>query len=137
MHQHPLGRTGPMSLGGGASTALDSAVQNSVASGVFYGIAAGNSNVDACSTSPARVASATTVGSTTSTDARSSFSNYGNCVDVFAPGSSITSSWNTNDTATNTIAGSQGNRKFVVGAQRPPKSGNLLKMHKIRALQFP
>jgi subtilisin family serine protease len=104
-----------MSLGGGASTALDSAVQNSIASGVFYGIAAGNSNVNACNSSPARVATATTVGSTTSSDARSSFSNYGSCVDVFAPGSSITSSWITNDTATNTISGTSMATPHVVG----------------------
>jgi aqualysin 1 len=113
-----------MSLGGGASTALDSAVQNSIASGVFYGIAAGNSNVNACSTSPARVATATTVGSTTSSDARSSFSNYGNCVDVFAPGSSITSSWNTNDTSTNTISGTSMATPHVVGVAALYLQGN-------------
>jgi aqualysin 1 len=113
-----------MSLGGGASTALDSAVQNSIASGVFYGIAAGNSNVNACTASPARVATATTVGSTTSGDARSSFSNYGNCVDVFAPGSSITSSWNTNDTATNTISGTSMATPHVVGVAALYLQGN-------------
>ncbi len=113
-----------MSLGGGASTALDNAVQNSIASGVFYGIAAGNSNVNACSTSPARVATATTVGSTTSTDARSSFSNYGNCVDVFAPGSSITSSWITNDTAANTISGTSMATPHVVGVAALYLQGN-------------
>ncbi len=113
-----------MSLGGGASTALDSAVQNAIASGVFFGIAAGNSNVDACSTSPARVATATTVGSTTSTDARSSFSNYGTCVDVFAPGSSITSSWNTSDTATNTISGTSMATPHVVGVAALYMQGN-------------
>lgn len=113
-----------MSLGGGASTALDNAVQNSIASGVFYGIAAGNSNVNACSTSPARVATATTVGSTTNTDARSSFSNYGTCVDVFAPGSSITSSWNTNDTATNTISGTSMATPHVVGVAALYLQGN-------------
>jgi len=94
-----------MSLGGGASSSLDSAVANSISDGVTYAIAAGNSNANACNYSPARVASAITVGSTTNTDARSSFSNFGTCVDVFAPGSSITSSWNTTDTATNTISG--------------------------------
>jgi len=105
-----------MSLGGGASAALDTAVNNSIGSGVTYGIAAGNSNVDACSTSPARVAAAITVGSTTSTDARSSFSNWGTCLDIFAPGSSITSSWNTSDTATNTISGTSMATPHVVGA---------------------
>jgi len=105
-----------MSLGGGASTALDQAVANSIAAGVSYAIAAGNSNADACSSSPARVASANTIGATTSTDARSSFSNFGTCVDLFAPGSSITSSWSTSDTATNTISGTSMATPHVTGA---------------------
>jgi serine protease len=104
-----------MSLGGGASTALDDAVRDSVASGVTYAIAAGNSNVDACGSSPARVSTALTVGSSTSSDARSSFSNYGTCVDLFAPGSSITSAWNTSDTATNTISGTSMASPHVAG----------------------
>lgn len=104
-----------MSLGGGASSALDTAVSNSISDGVTYAIAAGNSNVDACTTSPARVANAITVGSTTSTDARSSFSNFGTCLDIFAPGSSITSSWNTSDTATNTISGTSMATPHVAG----------------------
>ena len=94
-----------MSLGGGASTSLDNAVSNSIGSGVSYAIAAGNSNANACNSSPARVPAANTVGATTSTDARSSFSNFGTCLDIFAPGSSITSAWNTSNTATNTISG--------------------------------
>ena len=104
-----------MSLGGGVSTALDSAVANSIASGVTYAIAAGNSNADACGSSPARVGTALTVGSTTTTDARSSFSNFGTCVDLFAPGSSITSTWNTSDTATNTISGTSMATPHVAG----------------------
>jgi subtilisin family serine protease len=94
-----------MSLGGGANTALDNAVTNFIASGVSYSIAAGNSNADACGSSPARVAAAITVGATTQTDARASFSNVGTCLDVFAPGQSITSAWFSSDTATNTISG--------------------------------
>src|SRR6185295_2456444 len=70
---------------------------------------------DACNTSPARVASAITVGSTTTTDARSSFSNFGTCLDIFAPGSSITSSWRTSDTATNTISGTSRATPHVAG----------------------
>ena len=105
-----------MSLGGGASTALDTAVSNSIADGITYAIAAGNSNANACNYSPARVAAAITVGSTTSTDARSSFSNYGTCLDIFAPGSSITSAWNTSDTATNTISGTSMAAPHVAGA---------------------
>jgi subtilisin family serine protease len=104
-----------MSLGGGISSALDTAVANSIASGVTYAIAAGNSNANACNFSPARVASALTVGSTTNTDARSSFSNFGTCVDIFAPGSSITSSWSTSDTATNTISGTSMATPHVAG----------------------
>ena len=105
-----------MSLGGGASTSLDNAVSNSINSGVSYAIAAGNSNANACNSSPARVVAANTVGSTTSSDARSSFSNYGTCLDIFAPGSSITSAWHTSNTATNTISGTSMASPHVAGA---------------------
>jgi hypothetical protein len=104
-----------MSLGGGASSALDTAVNNAINAGVTFAIAAGNDNQNACNYSPARVANAITVGSTTSTDARSSFSNYGTCLDIFAPGSSITSSWYTGDTATNTISGTSMATPHVAG----------------------
>ena len=104
-----------MSLGGGASTALDNAVQNSINAGVTYVVAAGNENQDACNVSPARTAAALTVGSTTNTDARSSFSNYGTCVDIFAPGSNIISAWYTSDTATNTISGTSMASPHVAG----------------------
>ncbi|MFR9775018.1 S8 family peptidase [Micromonospora sp. MS34] len=105
-----------MSLGGGASSTLDSAVTNSISSGVTYAIAAGNSNANACNYSPARVSSAITVGATTSSDARASYSNYGSCLDIFAPGSSITSDWNSSDTATNTISGTSMATPHVTGA---------------------
>ena len=82
-----------MSLGGGASSSLDTAVNKSIQSGVTYSIAAGNSNADACRYSPARVPEAITVGATTSTDSRASYSNFGSCLDLFAPGSNITSTW--------------------------------------------
>ena len=94
-----------MSLVGSISSALDTAVANSISDGITYSVAAGNSNANACNFSPARVDSAITVGATTITDARSSFSNFGRCLDIFAPGSSIISSYNTSDTATNTISG--------------------------------
>jgi aqualysin 1 len=99
-----------MSLGGGPSSALDTAVRNSIADGVSYAIAAGNGNIfgfaqNACNTSPARVAEAMTVSATNSSDTKASWANYGTCVDWFAPGVSITSSWYTSDTATNTISG--------------------------------
>jgi len=104
-----------MSLGGGVSSALDTAVRNSIADGVTYAVAAGNSNANASTSSPARVAEAITVGSSTRTDARSSFSNFGSGVDIFAPGSSITSAWSTSDTATNTISGTSMATPHVTG----------------------
>jgi subtilisin family serine protease len=104
-----------MSLGGGVSTTLDNAVTNSIASGVVYAIAAGNSNRDACKFSPARTPNAITVGATTSTDARASYSNYGSCLDIFAPGSSITSAWITSNTSTNTISGTSMATPHVAG----------------------
>jgi subtilisin family serine protease len=99
-----------MSLGGGASSSLDTAVKNSIAAGVSYAVAAGNGNwigiaQDACNYSPARVPEAMTIGATNSSDAKASWSNYGNCVDWFAPGVSITSAWYTGSSATNTISG--------------------------------
>ncbi|GHE32952.1 S8 family peptidase [Streptomyces capitiformicae] len=105
-----------MSLGGGADTALDTAVRNAIASGVTFAVAAGNDSSNASGYSPARVTEAITVGSTTSSDARSSFSNYGSVLDIFAPGSSITSSWNTSDSATNTISGTSMATPHVAGA---------------------
>jgi subtilisin family serine protease len=104
-----------MSLGGGASSALDTAVRNSIASGVTYCVAAGNSNTDASTSSPARVSEAITVGSSTMSDARSSFSNFGSVVDIFAPGSSILSSYNTSDTATATLSGTSMATPHVTG----------------------
>jgi subtilisin family serine protease len=99
-----------MSLGGSASTALDTAVRNSIADGVAYAVAAGNGNrggvaQDACKSSPARVPDAMTISATDSNDRKASWANYGTCVDWFAPGVSITSSWNSSDLATNTISG--------------------------------
>ncbi len=99
-----------MSLGGGASSSLDTAVKNSIADGVSYAVAAGNGNIvgiaqDACKYSPARVPEAMTIGATDNTDKKASWSNYGNCVDWFAPGVGITSAWYTSSTATKTISG--------------------------------
>lgn len=104
-----------MSLGGGASSALDTAVNNAINAGVTVVVAAGNDNQNACNYSPARVTNAITVGSTTSSDARSSFSNFGSCLDIFAPGSSITSAWHTSNTATNTISGTSMASPHVAG----------------------
>lgn len=102
-----------MSLGGSASTALDNAVAKSVADGVVYAVAAGNSNRDACQFSPARTGVAITVGATTQSDARASYSNYGKCLDIFAPGSAITSAWNNG--GTNTISGTSMATPHVAG----------------------
>jgi subtilisin family serine protease len=105
-----------MSLGGGASAALDAAVQNSIATGITYSIAAGNSAADACNMSPARVGAALTVGATSATDARASFSNWGPCLDLFAPGVSITSAYNSSNTATASLSGTSMAAPHVAGA---------------------
>jgi subtilisin family serine protease len=105
-----------MSLGGGFSQSINDAVNGSVAAGVTFAVSAGNDNRDACTKSPASAADALTVGSTTSSDSRSSFSNFGVCVDVFAPGSSIMSAWKNSDTDTNTISGTSMSSPHVAGA---------------------
>ena len=110
-----------MSLGGGASSTLDAAVQDSINSGIQYSIAAGNGDwrgrqQDACNSSPARVGAAITVSATLNTDAKISWANYGNCVDIFAPGANITSAWYNSNTATNTISGTSMAAPHVAGA---------------------
>jgi subtilisin family serine protease len=105
-----------MSLGGGASTALDNAVNNAVTAGVFFAVAAGNENQNACNVSPARATGAYTIGSTTNTDARSSFSNFGTCVNIFAPGSNVLGAWIGSATATNTISGTSMASPHAAGA---------------------
>ncbi|XP_071810178.1 extracellular serine proteinase-like [Asterias amurensis] len=105
-----------MSLGGGASSATDNAVENLVNLGFTVSAAAGNENVDACNSSPARVPTAITVGATDSSDARASFSNYGSCVSIFAPGVDITSTWHTTNWGTNTISGTSMACPHVSGA---------------------
>ncbi len=105
-----------MSLGGGASSTLDSAVQSAISAGVTFVVAAGNSGANACNYSPARVGSAVTVGATTSSDSRASYSNYGTCLDIFAPGSSITSAWYSTNTSTSTISGTSMASPHVAGA---------------------
>jgi subtilisin family serine protease len=106
---------GSMSLGGGASQTLDDAVTASILAGTVYSIAAGNNNGPACNYSPARVAGAVTVGATDNTDARASYSNYGTCVNIFAPGTSVTSDWIGSNTATNTISGTSMATPHVAG----------------------
>lgn len=99
-HQSGRPAVANMSLGGGASTALDAAVQRVIADGVSMAVAAGNESADACGTSPARVPEALTVAASDRNDARASFSNRGTCVDLFAPGVDITSAWLANGTST-------------------------------------
>ncbi|MGB8945850.1 MAG: S8 family serine peptidase [Streptomyces sp.] len=105
-----------MSLGGGADEALDAAVQKAIAAGVTFAVAAGNESADASQGSPARVKEAITVASSTKDDEQSDFSNFGKAVDIYAPGSDITSDWNTDDKATNTISGTSMATPHVVGA---------------------
>lgn len=105
-----------LSLGGGVSTTLDAAVRRSITAGIPYTIAAGNSGVNAANTSPARVTEALTVGATSNTDAKASWSNYGAVLDVFAPGVSITSAWRTSNTATYTGSGTSFAAPHVAGA---------------------
>lgn len=104
-----------LSLGGGANSSVDTAVQRVIADGVTVVVAAGNSNANACNYSPARAPQAITVGATTSTDARASYSNFGTCLDLFAPGSGVQSAWHTSSTATSTISGTSMASPHVAG----------------------
>ena len=118
-----------MSLGGGASQALDDAVTGAVNAGVVFCVAAGNGDSlgnpqDACTTSPARAAAAITVSATDNTDTKASWANYGTCVDIFAPGVNITSSWYSSTTATNTISGTSMATPHTCGAAALYLAGN-------------
>ncbi len=118
-----------MSLGGGVNAALDTAVTNSIASGISFAVAAGNGDIfgnpqNACNFSPARTPNAITVGATQRTDASASFSNFGTCLDIWAPGVGITSSWIGSNTATNTISGTSMASPHVAGAAAVFLSGN-------------
>ena len=104
-----------LSLGGSALATLDAAVAGAVGKGVTMVVAAGNNSTDACTMSPAREPSAITVGATASSDSRAYYSNIGSCLDLFAPGSSITSAWNTSATATNVLSGTSMAAPHVAG----------------------
>ena len=105
-----------MSLGGSVGSTLDDAVQKSIDSGVTYTVAAGNDAADACNQSPARLSAAITVGATDATDAAASFSNYGTCLDLYAPGVDILSAGNSSDTGTETMSGTSMASPHVAGA---------------------
>lgn len=113
-----------MSLSGPASSALDQAVKNSIADGVSYAVAAGNSNANACNYSPARVSTALTTAASTSTDTKASFSNYGSCVDWYAPGQAITSAVMQSDTATGTWSGTSMAAPHTAGVAAQYLQGN-------------
>jgi subtilisin family serine protease len=113
-----------MSLGGGGNTSVDAAVANSISAGVTYAAAAGNDNYDACYYSPARAPAALTVGASTSFDERSYFSNFGRCVDLYAPGSGITSAWHTGSTATKNLNGTSMAAPHVAGVAALYLQGN-------------
>lgn len=131
-----------MSLGGPYSKAVNDAVSAAVEAGVVFGVAAGNEDSDACEGSPSSTAAAITVGATKvdvkndeQADVRSSFSNWGTCVDIFAPGSLITSAWIGDSTATKTISGTSMATPHVVGAaarylsQNPNATPKEVKQH--------
>ena len=113
-----------LSLGGGFSSSLNTAVNNLANSGVFVAVASGNSNANACNYSPASAANVTSVNASTSTDAKASFSNYGSCTHLYAPGQSITSAWHTSTTATNTISGTSMASPHVAGVGALYLAGN-------------
>lgn len=136
-----------MSLGGGASTALDNAVKASIAAGVGYAIAAGNGNIfglaeNACNKSPARVPEAMTISATNNTDTKPGWANIGPCVDWFAPGVGITSAWFENDTQIKTISGTSMSTPHVAGVaaqylQSNPAATPLNVADALRALTTP
>jgi subtilisin family serine protease len=111
----PKGAVANMSLGGSTSSAVNSAAAAMVKAGVFLAVAAGNDNTNAANSSPASESTVCTVGATTSSDARASYSNYGAVVDIFAPGSNILSSWIGSTSATNTISGTSMATPHITG----------------------
>lgn len=123
-----------MSLGGEFSKTTNDAIEEAVAAGAFIAVAAGNDGEDVAGYSPGSAPSACTVGATTKNDARAEFSNYGELVDIFAPGKDITSAWIGNSTATNTISGTSmacphiaGLAAYLIGLEGPKSPADLCK----------
>jgi subtilisin family serine protease len=113
-----------LSLGGGYSASLNTAVNNLANSGVFVAVASGNSNANACNYSPASAANVTSVNASTNTGAKASFSNFGSCTHLYAPGQNITSAWYTSNTATSTISGTSMASPHVAGVGALYLAGN-------------
>ncbi|TDB74748.1 S8 family peptidase [Micromonospora sp. KC723] len=113
-----------LALGGAANSTLDAAVTRSISSGISYVVAAGSSGASACNYSPARVPAAITVAGTTSSDARMPSGNYGSCLDLYAPGANISSTWHTSDNTTTTISGSSMAAAHVAGCAALALSAN-------------
>jgi subtilisin family serine protease len=116
VHQTGQPAVANLSLSGGANLTVDNAVKRSIAKGVSYSVAAGNSSRDACVYSPARVPAAITVSATDKVDAKPTWANWGNCVDWFAPGYAVTSAWHSSNTAAKTISGTSMASPHVAGA---------------------
>jgi subtilisin family serine protease len=123
-HQAGQPAVANMSLGGGKSVALEQAVANSIADGITYAVAAGNETEDACTGSPSGLPAAITVGATTTTDARADYSDFGSCVDFFAPGSDITSSYFLTDSSTTTLSGTSMASPHAAGVSALYLQGN-------------